>query len=122
MLRPRPQLIARIHAPSANVRRLIHQLLSDVGKEHPQVAPARPRAPRPPPGRPAARCRALTIVRGQALIYPLTVASKSQSSARRNAALAILDKMRQVRARPAAGLGRRPTVAVVSLVSPACGA
>lgn len=61
-----PQLIARIHAPSANVRRLIHQLLSDVGKQHPQ-----------------------------ALIYPLTVASKSQSAARKSAANLILDKMRQ---------------------------
>jgi len=60
-----PQLIARIHAPSPNVRHLIHQLLSDVGKEHPQ-----------------------------ALIYPLTVASKSQSSVRSSAAKAILDKMR----------------------------
>ena len=61
-----PQLIARIHAPAANVRRFIQQLLLDVGKEHPQ-----------------------------ALIYPLTVASKSQSVARRSSAQAILDKMRQ---------------------------
>jgi serine/threonine-protein kinase mTOR len=44
---------------------LIHQLLADVGKEHPQ-----------------------------ALVYSLTVASKSQSVTRKNAALAILDKMR----------------------------
>ncbi|KAL7753608.1 phosphatidylinositol kinase- protein kinase tor1 [Sorochytrium milnesiophthora] len=64
-----PQLIARIHAPSANVRRLIHQLLTDVGKEHPQ-----------------------------ALIYSLMVASKSQSSTRTTSALAILDKMRTHRA------------------------
>ena len=62
----RAQLIARIHAPSPLVRRLISQLLADVGKEHPQ-----------------------------ALIYPLTVASKSQSVARKSAALAILDRMRQ---------------------------
>jgi FKBP12-rapamycin complex-associated protein len=47
------------------VRRLIHQLLSEVGKEHPQ-----------------------------ALVYSATVASKSQSTSRRNAALAIMDKMR----------------------------
>lgn len=60
-----PQLIARIHAPSPPVRRLNHQLLSEIGKEHPQ-----------------------------ALIYSLTVASKSQSNARKNSALAILDKMR----------------------------
>ena len=60
-----PQLIARIHAPSPLVRRLIHQLLADVGKEHPQ-----------------------------ALVYSLTVASKSQSVSRKKSALAILDKMR----------------------------
>ncbi|KAI9000239.1 armadillo-type protein [Gaertneriomyces semiglobifer] len=60
-----PQLIARIHTPSPHVRRLIHQLLSDVGKEHPQ-----------------------------ALVYSLTVASKSQSIPRKNAALAIIEKMR----------------------------
>ena len=60
-----PQLIARIHATSPLVRRLIHQLLTDVGKQHPQ-----------------------------ALVYSLTVASKSQSVTRKKAALAILDKMR----------------------------
>ncbi|CAG8552522.1 7121_t:CDS:10 [Diversispora eburnea] len=60
-----PQLIARIHAPNTNVRELIHQLLADVGKEHPQ-----------------------------ALIYPLTVASKSQSVCRQIAASAVMDKLR----------------------------
>jgi FKBP12-rapamycin complex-associated protein len=60
-----PQLIARIHTPALLVRKLIHQLLTEVGKEHPQ-----------------------------ALIYPLTVASKSQSVTRRDSALAIMDKMR----------------------------
>ncbi|KAI8819891.1 armadillo-type protein [Fimicolochytrium jonesii] len=60
-----PQLIARIHTPSPHVRRLIHHLLADVGKEHPQ-----------------------------ALVYSLTVASKSQSTSRKKAALAIIDKMR----------------------------
>lgn len=60
-----PQLIARIHSPSPQVRRLIYQLLSEVGKEHPQ-----------------------------ALVYSLTVASKSQSESRKNSALAIMDKMR----------------------------
>ncbi|CAG8528851.1 8861_t:CDS:10, partial [Acaulospora morrowiae] len=60
-----PQLIARIHAPNAKVHELIHQLLVDVGKEHPQ-----------------------------ALIYPLTVASKSQSVNRQRAASAVMDKLR----------------------------
>ncbi|KAI0228314.1 phosphatidylinositol kinase- protein kinase tor1 [Massospora cicadina] len=43
-----PQLIARIHAPSPNVRRLVHHILHEVGRVHPQ-----------------------------ALIYPVTVASNS---------------------------------------------
>lgn len=60
-----PQLIARIHSPNHNVRKLIHQLLSEIGKHHPQ-----------------------------ALIYSLTVASKSQSVSRKDAALTIMDKMR----------------------------
>ena len=60
-----PQLIARIHAPSSTVRRSIHQLLAEVGAAHPQ-----------------------------ALIYPLTVASKSQSASRQKTALQIMDKMR----------------------------
>eukprot|EP00127_Corallochytrium_limacisporum_P000173 Clim_evm34s6 gene=Clim_evmTU34s6 len=61
-----PQLIARIHTQARNVRRLISELLVDIGKEHPQ-----------------------------ALIYPLTVASKSQSVPRREAASTILENMRQ---------------------------
>ncbi|EPX74347.1 phosphatidylinositol kinase Tor2 [Schizosaccharomyces octosporus yFS286] len=65
-----PQLIARIHAPSLNVRKSVHQLLSDVGRAHPQ-----------------------------ALVYPLTVAAKSQSSTRQNAALAIMDSVRTHSAR-----------------------
>lgn len=60
-----PQLIARIHAPGTNVRRLIHQLLADVGRAHPQ-----------------------------ALIYPLTVASKSTSLSRQRAALDVMEKMK----------------------------
>ncbi|CAG8550536.1 9156_t:CDS:10, partial [Ambispora leptoticha] len=60
-----PQLIARIHAQNPNVRKLIHQLLAEVGKEHPQ-----------------------------ALIYPLTVASKSQSHHRQKAAETVMDKLR----------------------------
>eukprot|EP00842_Homolaphlyctis_polyrhiza_P006138 jgi/Hompol1/6525/HPOL_002279-RA len=60
-----PQLIARIHASSSHVRRLIHQLLADIGREHPQ-----------------------------AIVYSLTVASKSPSDARQKSALGILNKMR----------------------------
>ncbi|CAO3647953.1 unnamed protein product [Mucor fragilis] len=60
-----PQLIARIHAPNATVRLLIHQLLTDIGREHPQ-----------------------------ALVYSLTVASKSQSVPRRRATFVIMDRMR----------------------------
>lgn len=59
-----PQLIARIDTPRALVGRLIHHLLIDIGKHHPQ-----------------------------ALVYPLTVASKSASLARRNAANKILKNM-----------------------------
>merc|ERR1719270_2504428 len=61
-----PQLIARIDTPRMKVSRLIHQLLTDVGKHHPQ-----------------------------ALIYPLTVASKSSTPARRTAANKILHKIRE---------------------------
>ncbi|TKS77145.1 Serine/threonine-protein kinase mTOR [Collichthys lucidus] len=59
-----PQLIARIDTPRALVGRLIHQLLTDIGRYHPQ-----------------------------ALIYPLTVASKSTTTARHNAANKILKNM-----------------------------
>lgn len=48
------------------MRRNINNLLTEVGKHHPQ-----------------------------ALIYPLTVASKSSSVSRKNAALAIMDRMRE---------------------------
>ena len=61
-----PQFIARIDTPRTLVGRLIHQLLMDVGKEHPQ-----------------------------ALIYPLTVASKSNVAARQTAANKILKNMRE---------------------------
>ena len=60
-----PQIIARIQTPSVNIRRNIDMLLTDVGKHHPQ-----------------------------ALIYPLTVASQSSSISRKNAALSIMDRMR----------------------------
>lgn len=59
-----PQLIARIDTSRNLVGQLIHQLLIDIGKSHPQ-----------------------------ALVYPLTVASKSASVARRNAAHKILSSM-----------------------------
>ncbi|XP_057312523.1 serine/threonine-protein kinase mTOR-like [Hydractinia symbiolongicarpus] len=59
-----PQLIARIDTPRQLISGLIHQLLSDVGKQHPQ-----------------------------ALIYPVTVASKSASVDRREAANQILTNL-----------------------------
>ncbi|KAJ2945766.1 hypothetical protein O0L34_g608 [Tuta absoluta] len=59
-----PQLIARIDTPRALVGKLIHSLLIDIGKSHPQ-----------------------------ALVYPLTVASKSSFVARKNAANQILKSM-----------------------------
>ncbi|KAF9454266.1 phosphatidylinositol 3-kinase [Macrolepiota fuliginosa MF-IS2] len=61
-----PQIIARIQTPHANIRRNINNLLTDVGKNHPQ-----------------------------ALIYALTVASKSSSVARKRAATDIMDRMRE---------------------------
>lgn len=59
-----PQLIARIDTPRHSVGRLISQLLMDIGKAHPQ-----------------------------ALIYPLTVASKSSVLARQSAANKVLKSM-----------------------------
>nr|CAH7722994.1 unnamed protein product [Callosobruchus chinensis] len=59
-----PQLIARIDTNRVLVSRLIHHLLVDIGKTHPQ-----------------------------ALVYPLTVATKSNSTIRRNAAHKILKSM-----------------------------
>ena len=61
-----PQIIARIHSPHAAIRNLLHELLSRIGRAHPQ-----------------------------ALVYPLTVASKSYSEVRKQAALNILNNMRQ---------------------------
>ncbi len=61
-----PQLIARIHSSVASVARLTHDLLTNVGRAHPQ-----------------------------ALVYPLSVASKSDAPARVTAANYILDKMRE---------------------------
>ncbi|KAG8190056.1 hypothetical protein JTE90_023028 [Oedothorax gibbosus] len=59
-----PQLIARIDTPRQPVGEVIHQLLMDIGKHHPQ-----------------------------ALIYPLTVAAKSTVPARNLAANKVLDSM-----------------------------
>jgi FKBP12-rapamycin complex-associated protein len=59
-----PQVIARIDTQRVLVGRLIHHLLIDIGNKHPQ-----------------------------ALVYPLTVASKSASPARRSAAAKILKSM-----------------------------
>lgn len=61
-----PQLIARIDSPRRLVSKLIHELLTDVGRHHPQ-----------------------------ALIYPLTVASKSHSKVRRDAAEMVLSNLRE---------------------------
>ena len=59
-----PQLIARIDTPRQLVGRLISQVLMDIGKAHPQ-----------------------------ALVYPLTVAAKSNTPARRTAASKVLKNM-----------------------------
>eukprot|EP01105_Mastigella_eilhardi_P021948 TRINITY_DN5365_c0_g1_i1.p1 TRINITY_DN5365_c0_g1~~TRINITY_DN5365_c0_g1_i1.p1 ORF type:complete len:2426 (-),score=601.66 TRINITY_DN5365_c0_g1_i1:7080-14204(-) len=61
-----PQIIARIHSPVPAIHRLTHDLLTSVGKIHPQ-----------------------------ALVYPLTVASKSPKIDRLAAAQSIIDKMRK---------------------------
>lgn len=57
-----PQLIARIDSPIQNVRKLIHNLLVDLSREHPQ-----------------------------ALVFPITVASKSNIINRAEAARAVLN-------------------------------
>ncbi|KAF8668205.1 Atypical PIKK FRAP protein kinase [Rhizoctonia solani] len=59
------EIIARIQTSSTRIRRLINNLLLGVGQAHPQ-----------------------------ALIYPLSVASRSTSIARKQAAALILDRMR----------------------------
>ncbi|RXK37153.1 atypical/PIKK/FRAP protein kinase [Tremella mesenterica] len=61
-----PQIIARIHTPRATIQGLIVRLLHDIGRAHPQ-----------------------------ALIYPLTVASKSNVAARKAVAKSITAKMRE---------------------------
>lgn len=61
-----PQLISRIHQPDPVVSKALQSLLTELGRTHPQ-----------------------------ALIYPLTVAIKSDSASRQMAASSIIDKMRQ---------------------------
>ena len=61
-----PQLIARINQPNTRVRQSIHRLLAEVGKAHPQ-----------------------------ALVYPLTVAMKSNVTRRSHSAGQIMESMRQ---------------------------
>ncbi|EPX72448.1 phosphatidylinositol kinase Tor1 [Schizosaccharomyces octosporus yFS286] len=59
-----PQLIARIHTSSTSVRSSVHQLLSDIGRVHPQ-----------------------------ALVYSLTVSSKSTNIQQKHSAKSIMDNM-----------------------------
>ncbi|EEB07941.2 phosphatidylinositol kinase Tor1 [Schizosaccharomyces japonicus yFS275] len=59
-----PQLIARIHTPSTRVRKSVHQLLTDIGRAHPQ-----------------------------ALVYSLTVSAKSTNVHRKNSAQTIMESM-----------------------------
>jgi FKBP12-rapamycin complex-associated protein len=61
-----PQLIARINQPNIRVRGAVHRLLAEVGKTHPQ-----------------------------ALVYPLTVAMKSNVARRSQSASNIMESMRQ---------------------------
>lgn len=61
-----PQLLARINQPNAIVRKSIHELLSEVGKAHPQ-----------------------------ALVFPLTVSMKSDVSRRSRQAAELMNTMRQ---------------------------
>ncbi len=61
-----PQIIARIHINNAQVRNQISDLLSKVGRSHPQ-----------------------------AIIYSLTVASKSQTEMRKMTTLSIMETMRE---------------------------
>ncbi|KAK7512486.1 armadillo-type protein [Phyllosticta citriasiana] len=61
-----PQLLARINQPNVRVRQSIHNLLSEVGRAHPQ-----------------------------ALVFPLTVSMKSDVSRRSRSATALMDAMRQ---------------------------
>ncbi|KAF2687451.1 ARM repeat-containing protein [Lentithecium fluviatile CBS 122367] len=61
-----PQLLARINQPNPTIRQSIHQLLSEVGKAHPQ-----------------------------ALVFPLTVSMKSDVSRRQRSAKELMEAMRE---------------------------
>lgn len=61
-----PQLIARVHNPKNQVNYLLQELLTDVGKHHPQ-----------------------------ALVYPITVAVKSHNDLRRETSVKILEGMKE---------------------------
>ncbi|EAT84522.2 hypothetical protein SNOG_08246 [Parastagonospora nodorum SN15] len=61
-----PQLLARINQPNPTVRQSIHQLLTEVGKAHPQ-----------------------------ALVFPLTVSMKSDVSRRQRSAKELMEAMRE---------------------------
>ncbi|ORY29148.1 armadillo-type protein [Naematelia encephala] len=65
-----PQIIARIHTPRQTIQGLLVRLLYDIGRAHPQ-----------------------------ALVYPLTVASKSNVESRRVVAQSITAKMREQNAK-----------------------
>lgn len=60
-----PQLIARINQPDIIVRRSIHQLLGDMGRAHPQ-----------------------------ALVFPLTVAAKSNHTRRQKSAWSLIEALK----------------------------
>lgn len=60
-----PQLIARMDTPNVVVRKLVADLLTRIGKEHPQ-----------------------------ALVYPLSLAAKSQTSSRQMMAQSLMEQMR----------------------------
>lgn len=61
-----PQLIARVHNPKNQVNNLLQELLTDIGKHHPQ-----------------------------ALVYPITVAVKSHNDLRRETSVKILEGMKE---------------------------
>ncbi|KAJ4349705.1 phosphatidylinositol kinase- protein kinase tor1 [Didymosphaeria variabile] len=61
-----PQLLARINQPNPTIRQSIHQLLSEVGKAHPQ-----------------------------ALVFPLTVSMKSDQNRRQRSAKELMEAMRE---------------------------
>ena len=61
-----PQLLARINQPNRRVRESIHKLINEVGRAHPQ-----------------------------AMVFPLTVAMKSDQTRRSRHAASLMDSMKQ---------------------------